>query len=132
MRLTHQVVITLKSGETVIHTAELLAVRHTADGASAATVACCGKVGAVMTCSGCSGSGCSACNGKGSIKDEDTRSDHAFYDIADKDDAALLAELQPHVERVAKHHAGVHKAREFLASLTTDDPAPAADSGTVS
>jgi predicted Rossmann-fold nucleotide-binding protein len=32
--------------------------------------------------------------------------------------ADILAGIQSHVERVAKHHAGVHKAREFIASLT--------------
>jgi hypothetical protein len=124
MKITYQVTITLASGATAVHVAELLGVRHTADGASAATAACCGKIGALLTCSACGGSGCQTCGGSGSIKDEDTRSNHAFYDIANMTDADILAELQVHVERVANHHAGAHKAREFIASLTAPDPAP--------
>jgi hypothetical protein len=122
MKLKKDVAITLGSGVTVIHSAELLDIRHTADGASVASAACCGKVGAIITCSGCAGSGCPACGGKGSIKDEDTRSDHAFYDIAGMSEADLMAEIQGHVDRVANHHAGAHRAREFMASLTAADP----------
>jgi len=124
MKITHEVKITLASGDVAVHTAELLSIRHTADGACAATAACCGKVGAIRTCQGCSGQGCSACNGQGSIKDEDTRSNHSFYDIAGMSEDDLLAEITGHVGRVANHHASAHKSREFLASLTAD-PSPA-------
>jgi hypothetical protein len=107
----------LKDGTAITHTAELLAIKQTADGAFAATAACCGKVGATICCSVCSGAGCQACGGSGSIKDEDTRSDHAIYDIASMTEDDLLKEVADHVQRVAQHHANTQKARAFLASL---------------
>ena len=124
--ITHDVKITLADGSPFTHTAELLGVRHTADGASCATAACCGLVGAIKTCPTCSGSGCATCGGTGSIKDEDTKSDYAFYDIATKTNDEILACIQDHVQRVAQHHAGAHKAREFIASLTQSGDAAAA------
>ena len=126
MKITHEVKITLASGDVAVHTAELLSIRHTADGAFTATAACCGKVGDIRTCQSCSGRGCAACAGTGSIKDEDTRSNLATYDIAAKTHEELLAEITDHVQRVASHHASAHKAREFLSSLMMADPAPAA------
>jgi hypothetical protein len=122
--MRHSIDITLASGLPVTHTADLLGVRHTADGASCVTASCCGLVGAIRTCQCCSGTGCAACGGKGSIKDEDTRSDLAFYDIATLSQDEIMAKIQGHVERVAKHHAGAHKAKEFIASLTLSGAAP--------
>lgn len=130
MKVTHSIDIML-AGLPVTHTAELLEVRHTADGASCAMAACCGLVGDLHTCPCCSGLGCPACGGRGSIKDEDTRSSHAFYDIATMTQDEIMAEIQGHVERVAKHHAGAHKAREFMASLNLQVSTPAADPGKV-
>jgi hypothetical protein len=131
MKITHSVNITLASGSLVTHTAELLGVRHTADGASCATAACCGLMGDVKTCQGCAGSGCAACDGNGSIKDEDTRSDLAIYDIANLTNAEILEKIQGHVERVAQHHAGTHKAKEFIASLTQPEAAASLGHGKV-
>src|SRR3954453_7741434 len=131
MKITHDVQITLADGSPFTHTAELLGVRHTADGASCATAACCGLVGDIKACQSCSGHGCAACEGKGSIKDEDTRSDFAFYDIASLSNDEILEKIQGHVQRVAQHHAGAHKAREFIASLTQPGAPAAASSGRV-
>jgi hypothetical protein len=131
MKVTHSIGITLANGHAATHTAELLGVRHEGDGSCVATAACCGLVGATMTCQGCNGSGCGACQGKGSIKDEDTRSHMAFYDIASLSSDEILAKVQGHVERVAQHHAGAHKAKEFIASLTQPDAAAALGHGKV-
>jgi len=67
MKITQQAKITLPNGDTAIHTAELLSIVHTADGAIAAIASCCGKVGAVTTCQKCSGRGCACCSGTSSI-----------------------------------------------------------------
>jgi hypothetical protein len=118
MKLTHQVDIKLASGPTATHTSELLDIRHEGDGSSTAIAACCGKVGDIHACPMCNGAGCPACGGKGHIKDEHTRSSHNFYDIAGMTDDDLTTVLQGHVERVANHHAGAHRAKDFMAAFT--------------
>jgi hypothetical protein len=105
------------NGTAFTHTAELLGITQHADGACVARAACCGKIGDIIPCPICSGHGCQACGGTGSIKDEDTRSDHAFYDIASMTQDEMQTEVLEHVQRVAQHHANVHKAKVFLASL---------------
>jgi hypothetical protein len=131
MKLKHQVDIKLASGVTATHAAELLGIRHEGDGSSTAMAACCGKVGDIITCPCCNGGGCSECQGNGSVKDEDTRSSFNFYDIAGMTNDDLTAKLQAHVERVANHHAGAHRARDFMATLTASDTPAAATPGKV-
>ena len=126
MKLRHHVDIKLASGATATHTSELLGIRHEGDGSSTATAACCGKVGDTIACPACNGAGCTACEGRGQIKDEDTRSSYNFYDIAGMTDEDLTARLQGHVERVANHHAGAHRAKDFMATLTAADQPPVA------
>ena len=115
--VTHSVTITLGDGTPVTHAAEMIDLVSTSDGAVDVMAACCGKVGTLIACPNCEGRDCASCRGTGVIKDEDTRSHHAFYDIAAKTDDEMLAEIQGHVEKVANHHARAHKARVFLASL---------------
>jgi DnaJ-class molecular chaperone len=129
MKITHQTTVQLTNGTSALHTAELLSVFHSGDGSSTAVAACCGKVGNVIPCPSCSGAGrdCPTCHGNGSIKDEDSRSHYTFYDVAEMSNDELTAKIQAHVERVANHHAGAHRARDFMASLTAAaNPAPAA------
>ncbi|MGC2694894.1 MAG: hypothetical protein WA738_03805 [Candidatus Angelobacter sp.] len=96
------------------HTAEALRYWHDSDGAIVVEALCCGKIGALIPCPGCSGQGCTACGGTGHIKDEDTRSRHTFYDIG-RDVAGVpvdpVAEVTAHVTRVAQHHAAVQRNR---------------------
>jgi DnaJ-class molecular chaperone len=126
LKITHSVNVMLSNGQPASHTAELLGVRHEGDGSTTAIAACCGKVGLIITCPECSGSGCAKCHGSGSIKDEDTRSSYNFYDIASLTNDELTARLQGHVERVASHHAGAHRAKDFMATLMASDAAPLA------
>jgi DnaJ-class molecular chaperone len=129
MKITHTVVTTLTSGQPASHTAELMGVHHEGDGSSTAIASCCGKVGAVITCSVCNGSGCAQCHGTGSIKDEDTRNSYNFYDIAAMTNDELAARLQDHVARVANHHAGAHRAKDFMATFTAPDAPPVTPPG---
>lgn len=130
MKITHSVNVTLTNGQAASHTAELLSVQHEGDGSTTAVASCCGKVGLIITCPQCNGSGCTECHGCGSIKDEDTRSSYNFYDIASMTNDELADKLQGHVERVAKHHAGAHRAKDFM-SFASPDMAAAAAPGKV-
>lgn len=126
MRITHDVTITLANGSPVTHTAELVALFHSGDGSCTAVAACCGKLGSIVACPSCGGAsrGCSQCQGSGSIKDEDTRSADTFYDIAGMSQDEIVGHIQHHVERTANHHAGAHKARDFMGLLSLPDASP--------
>jgi hypothetical protein len=96
---TYTTTITLKDGSTATHTAEALDYWHESDGAVVVEAACCGLIAGA----------------------EDTRSRHAFYDlgreVAGPDGVPVMidpeAEVRAHVQRVAEHHAAVHRAKSF-------------------
>jgi DnaJ-class molecular chaperone len=121
IKITHSVNVELTNGQLMTHTAELLELRHEGDGSTTAIASCCGKVGAAITCIACNGVGCANCHGAGSLKDEDTRTSYNFYDIAVMTNEELTAKLQGHVERVANHHAGAHRAKDFMTTFTAPD-----------
>ncbi len=117
MSITHTVNATLDDGTTHTHTAEALEVRHFADGCIGVMASCCGRVGGTSVCSSCQGSGCPACHNNGSIKLEDTRSWHTFYDIASMSQDEMLSEVKGHVQRVAENHMSRSKAMAFISGL---------------
>lgn len=101
---TYSVTITLKDGSTATHTGEAIRYWHDSDGAVVVEAQCtCGLVGP-------------------DGKVEDTRSRHTFYDITGQplgDGSGKLvvcdpeAEVRAHVQKVAEHHAAVHRVRSF-------------------
>lgn len=92
MRVTHTVKIIKKDGTEAQHTAKAVRYSPQADGGAVTVSAmCCGDI--------------------------KTLSNHTFYDAAAMDADAILKEVQDHVERVANHHAGTHKATETLDGL---------------
>jgi hypothetical protein len=116
MHATHSVTIPLKDGSTVTHTAEALRYWLEADGAVVVEAACCGMVGGSEPCPGCEGAACPRCGGSGLVKKEDRRSRHVFYDIARETAKGLIdpeAEVRAHVQKVAEHHAAVHRVTSF-------------------
>jgi hypothetical protein len=111
---TYSLTITLKDGSAATHTAEALSYWHASDGAVVVEAACCGLVDG----------------------EQDTRSRHTFYDVAREvagpDGKPVMidpeAEVRAHVQRVAEHHAAVHRAKSFkLDGLMKPDPVPAPD-----
>jgi hypothetical protein len=111
---THTVTITLADGSTATHTAEALDYWHAADGAIVIEAACCGLVDGP----------------------ENTRARHSFYDVgrvvSGPDGVPMMIdpeeEVRAHVQRVAEHHAAVHRAKSFkLDGLMR--PKPAAPTG---
>jgi hypothetical protein len=112
--VTHTVPVQLPDGSTIEHTAEALRYWHESDGCIVVEAACCGKLGGTAQCPLCLGLGCAGCGFAGQVKLENTRSLHSFYDLG-RDTAAgpidPVAEITAHVQRVAEHHAAVHRAR---------------------
>jgi hypothetical protein len=95
---THTATVTLKDGSTATHTAEALSYWHESDGAVVVEAACCGLLDGP----------------------ESTRSRHSFYDLGREvsidGKPAMIdpeAEIRAHVQRVAEHHAAVHRAKSF-------------------
>lgn len=128
----HTIEITLKDGSTAIHTAEALRYWHGADGAIVIEAACCGMVGGSEPCPDCAGLDCARCNGSGQLKKEDTRSRHCFYDLGRDTVAGPIdpeAEVRAHVQRVAEHHAAVHRAKSFKLDSLMKPSAVATSSG---
>jgi hypothetical protein len=108
---TYSVTITLSDGTQATHTAEALQYWHASDGAVVVEAACCGLVEG----------------------ERNTLSRHTFYDlgreVAGPDGTPVLidpeAEVRAHVQRVAEHHAAVHRAKSFkLDGLMKPKPEP--------
>ncbi len=115
--ITHTVNATLDDGTIQTHTAEALEVRHFADGCIGVMSSCCGKVGGTAVCSSCQGNGYTSCHNSGSVKLEDTRSWHTFYDVASLSNEQMLSEVKFHVQRVAENHLARSKAMAFIVGL---------------
>ena len=115
-----EVKIKRRDGSDFTHTASLVGYEQTANGSLVYRTACCGKVGALIACPQCGGTGtvaaqtCSKCRGIGRVKDDDTTERHTLDAVGAMSDQAILDHVQAAVNRAAQGHADNERSFSFL------------------